>query len=163
MRLEVDQFLLHIKAQRNFSAHTIRAYEGDLAAFLAYAAANNANKPSDINRLLMRGYIAMVNERKPARNTLLRKISSVRSFTAYLMAMGKLETDPFDLITIPKREKRLPRFMTEGEVGKIQDSNSPEQVDAEEKNVIEIVSAKARPLAACRKDKALSEVEKTLR
>ena len=37
------------------------------------------------------------------------------------------------------------------------------KVDAEEKNVIEIVSAKARPLAACRKDKALSEVEKTLR
>lgn len=37
------------------------------------------------------------------------------------------------------------------------------KVDAEEKNVLEIVSAKARPLAACRKDKALSEVEKTLR
>jgi len=133
MRLEVDQFLLHIKAQRNFSAHTIRAYEGDLAAFLAYAAANNAVKPTDIDRPLLRGYIAMVNERKPARNTLLRKISSVRSFTTYLMSTGKLETDPFDLITIPKREKRLPRFMTEGEVGKFQDSNAPDQVDAAEK------------------------------
>lgn len=37
------------------------------------------------------------------------------------------------------------------------------KVDAEEKNILEVVSAKARPLAACRKDKALSAVEKQLR
>jgi hypothetical protein len=37
------------------------------------------------------------------------------------------------------------------------------KVDAEEKNILEVVSAKARPLSACRKDKALSEVEKRLR
>ncbi|HEV2511647.1 DUF4087 domain-containing protein [Bosea sp. (in: a-proteobacteria)] len=37
------------------------------------------------------------------------------------------------------------------------------KVDAEEKNILEVVSAKARPLSACRKDKALSAVEKQLR
>lgn len=37
------------------------------------------------------------------------------------------------------------------------------KVDVEEKNILEIVSAKARPLSACRRDKALSEVEKRLR
>ncbi|HNW43389.1 MAG TPA: tyrosine-type recombinase/integrase, partial [Elusimicrobiales bacterium] len=50
-----------------------------------------------------------------------------------LMANGLLENDPFDLITLPKREKRLPHFLTEGEVGRLQDSNRPAAVDAQEK------------------------------
>jgi len=134
MNLLVERFLLHLKAQRNFSRNTIKAYQFDLGEFLAYAAANKAAAPASLDRPLMRGYIASVSERKVSRNTLLRKISAVRSFIAYLLETGQLETDPFDLITIPKKEKRLPRFLTEGEVGKLQDYNLPEQVEANEKN-----------------------------
>jgi integrase/recombinase XerC len=133
MKLLVDQFLLHLKAQRNFARNTIKAYQFDLSEFNAYAAANKASSPKNLDRLLMRGYIALISGRKVSRNTLLRKISAVRSFVHYLLETGQLETDPFDLITIPKKEKRLPRFMTEGEVGRLQDHNRPEEVDAREK------------------------------
>ena len=138
MRLLVDQFLLHLKAQRNFSGHTLKAYHYDLGEFLEYmigvSPRNAPPAPAALDRLLMRGYIAYINEKKVSRNTLLRKISAVRAFTRYLMANGRLESDPFDLITLPKREKRLPRFLTEGEVGRLQDANRPEAVDALEKN-----------------------------
>ncbi|MCM2267402.1 MAG: tyrosine recombinase XerC [Elusimicrobiales bacterium] len=133
MTLLVERFLLHLKAQRNFSRNTVKAYQFDLGEFTAYAAANKASSPAALDRALMRGYISMVSGRKVSRNTLLRKISAVRSFIAYLLETGQLETDPFDLITIPKKEKRLPRFLTEGEVGKLQDYNAPEQVEAQEK------------------------------
>lgn len=133
MKPLVEQFLLHLRAQRNFSRNTLKAYQFDLGEFLAHAAANRAETPAALDRLLMRGYIAAVSARKVSRNTLLRKISAVRSFVGWLMQNGALETDPFDLITIPKKEKRLPRFMTEGEVGKLQDYNRPEEVNAREK------------------------------
>jgi site-specific recombinase XerD len=133
MKLLADQFLLHLRAQRNFARNTIKAYQFDLGEFLAYAAASRAVEPKALDRLLMRGYIAHISERKVSRNTLLRKISAVRSFLRYLQETGQLETDPFDLITIPKKEKRLPRFLTEGEVGKLQDLNRPEEVNAREK------------------------------
>ncbi|MDD5210271.1 MAG: tyrosine recombinase XerC [Elusimicrobiales bacterium] len=133
MKLLVDQFLLHLKAQRNFARNTIKAYQFDLTEFNAYAAANRAAAPASLDRLLMRGYIASISDRKVSRNTLLRKISAVRSFVHYLLETGQLETDPFDLITIPKKEKRLPRFMTEGEVGRLQDHNRPEEINAREK------------------------------
>ncbi len=125
--------MLHLKAQRNFSRNTIKAYQFDLGEFLSYAAANKAASPAQLDRLLMRGYIAAISDRKVSRNTLLRKISVVRSFVSYLLSNAQIETDPFDLITIPKKEKRLPRFMTEGEVGKLQDYNRPEEVNAREK------------------------------
>jgi len=133
MKLLVDQFLLHLRAQRNFARNTIKAYQFDLGEFLAYAAASKAAGPAGLDRLLMRGYIASISDRDVSRNTLLRKISAVRSFIHYLLETGQLETDPFDLITIPKKEKRLPRFLTEGEVGKLQDYNRPEEVNAREK------------------------------
>lgn len=133
MKLLVDQFLLHLRAQRNFSRNTIKAYQFDLGEFLAYAGAAKAAAPAAMDRMLMRGYIAHISDRKVSRNTLLRKISAVRSFVQYLLETGQLETDPFDLITIPKKEKRLPRFLTEGEVGKLQDYNRPEEVNAKEK------------------------------
>jgi site-specific recombinase XerD len=133
MKQLADRFLLHLKAQRNFSRNTIKAYQYDLGEFLGYAAANKAVSLAGLDRPLMRGYIASINDKKVSRNTLLRKISAVRSFMAWLLETGQLETDPFDLITIPKKEKRLPRFLTEGEVGKLQDYNLPEQVEAQEK------------------------------
>ena len=133
MKLLAEQFLLHLRAQRNFSRNTVKAYQADLAEFLAYAAGRAAS-PAGLDRMLMRGYIAALGGRKISRSTLLRKISAVRSFVRYLREKGNMETDPFDLITIPKREKRLPRFLTEGEIGKLQDYNRPEEVNAREKN-----------------------------
>lgn len=134
MKLLADQFLLHLRAQRNFSKNTIKAYQFDLSEFISYAASARADSPEKMDRMLMRGYMSFIAERKLSRNTLLRKISAVRSFVQYLRETGRLEGDPFELITIPKKEKRLPRFLTEGEVGRLQDHNSPEQVEAGEKN-----------------------------
>lgn len=134
MKQLAAQFLLHLRAQRNFSRNTIKAYRFDLDEFLSYAASNRAASPAALDRPLLRGYISLIGERKVSRNTLLRKISAVRSFLGYLRETGALEGDPFDLITIPRKEKRLPRFLTEGEVGKLQDYNRPEEVEAREKN-----------------------------
>ena len=113
MQKETEKFLLHLEAQRNFSRHTVRAYRGDLRDFLAYAGSQKVSAPGGLTRSLMRGYISCLNARGLARNSLLRKISAVRSFSAYLISEGMLSEDPFDLITVPKREKRLPRFMSE--------------------------------------------------
>jgi len=120
MKLLLDQFLLHLKAQRNFSRNTIKAYQFDLGEFLAYAAANKAVSPGLLDRPLLRGYIASINERKVSRNTLLRKISAVRSFIHHLLETGQLETDPFDLITIPKKDNYLQTYT----IGLLKESTS---------------------------------------
>ena len=132
MDLLIEKFLLHIKSQRNFSKHTVKAYKYDIGEFASYASSHNADAPKLWDRMLMRGYIAYISERKVSRSTLLRKISAVHSFIAYLIAEGSMEGDPFDLITVPKREKHLPKFLSEGEVGKMADLNEPETVKLED-------------------------------
>ena len=124
----MEKFLLHIKSQRNFSKHTVKAYRYDIGEFAAYASAHNADAPKLWDRMLLRGYIAYVSGKKVSRNTLLRKISAVHSLITYLIAEGIMSVDPFDLITVPKKEKRLPKFLSEGEVGKMADHGGPEAV-----------------------------------
>jgi len=128
MNLLIERFLLHIKSQRNFSKHTVKAYKHDIEEFAAYASVHNSDAPKLWDRMLLRGYIAYISEKKVSRNTLLRKISAVHSLITYLIAEGIMEADPFDLITVPKKEKRLPKFLSEGEVGKMADYNSPDAV-----------------------------------
>lgn len=134
MNLFIEKFLLHLKSQRNFSRHTIKAYKFDLNEFSEFAQKYNISNPEKIDRLLLRNYIAHIQEKKVLRNTLLRKISSVRSFINYLIMEGIVEFDPFEIINIPRKEKRLPKFLTESEVRKLIDSNKPEQVLLKDRN-----------------------------
>ena len=133
MNLLIERFLLHITAQRNFSKHTVKAYGFDLREFSLCLKASGIERAEKIDRMAVRVYMAFVSERGVARSTLLRKISAVRSFLAWLLSNGEMENDPFELVAIPKTEKRLPRFMTEGEAERLENANLPEQVEGAEK------------------------------
>ena len=134
MNLFIEKFLLHLKSQRNFSGHTIRAYKSDIREFASYAETHNADSPKSLDRMLIRGYIAYISGKNASRNTLLRKISAVHSFISHLIAERVMEHDPFDLVVSPKKEKSLPRFISEGEAGKLADYNNPEEVRIKEGN-----------------------------
>ena len=62
---------------------------------------------------------ALQTKNDPARNTVLRKIASLRSFAAFLLTQGKLERNPFKLLPAPKREKILPKFLSEQETDRL--------------------------------------------
>ena len=112
----VQSFLTHLRGARNCSPHTLRAYEADLAGFLEKT---RLTAPSGIDRGLVRGYIASLQAEGRSRATVLRKISAVRSFTRYLREQGQLARDPFVQVPTPKREKRLPKFLTESEMDEL--------------------------------------------
>jgi integrase/recombinase XerC len=74
---------------------------------------------SDMDRRRIRSYLADLSRRKLGRNSLLRKVSSLRSFGRYLLEEEDIEKDPFLNVPIPKKEKRLPQFLTESEMEKL--------------------------------------------
>ena len=85
MRREIERFLLNLEAQRNYSSHTVRAYRNDLEAFAEFFEGKGLTFPDGLDRFLVRDYISYLNEQKFSRNSLLRKISSVRTFTEWLI------------------------------------------------------------------------------
>lgn len=108
----INAFLLHLQ-NKNFSPYTVKSYRADLQEFLLFFKRRNLQDLRHFTSANIRSFLAAEQtEHNPARNTILRKIASLRSFAAYLLDQGKLERNPFKLLPSPKREKILPKFLS---------------------------------------------------
>ncbi len=117
--LLAKKFILYLKAERNVSPHTVRAYSNDLKEFLEYLRKNSISDLSNFrkSRLLIREYWASIHREDGKPSTLTRKLASLRSFFKYLVLEDVVDTNPFSYLKIPKGEKKLPQFLTESEMG----------------------------------------------
>ena len=112
---------MHLQS-KNFSPHTLRAYGADLAEMDAYLSAQKLTPEQFFLHKNLRAYLALVTEKNSKKNTVLRKISVLRSFAKYLLKQGIIEINPFKLLPLPKRERLLPKFLTEAETERLLDT-----------------------------------------
>lgn len=103
------EYLTHIK---KVSPHTVKAYRQDIRQFLDYFKENELKVSKDT----IRDYISMIFLRTKNKATLSRKIYALKSFYAYQMQQGKIAKNPFDVISTPREEKKLPEILTEKEM-----------------------------------------------
>ena len=113
MRIWVRKFLLHLRAARNYSAHTLRAYGADLELFLKSLP---EVEPEAVSRAHVRSYLTHLQSGNFSRSTVLRRISALRAFLRFLRQEGVLTQDPFAALPLPRKTARLPKFLTESEM-----------------------------------------------
>ena len=114
LRLQVAKFLTHLRGARGASEHTLRAYRSDLEAFISK---NAVLEPSGIERVHVRSFIADIQKAGTAsRATVLRRVSALRSFVKFLRSSGILKGNPLLGVPLPKRQRPLPKFLSESEM-----------------------------------------------
>lgn len=108
MKAELEQFYSYLETERNVSPHTLAAYRSDLGQFLAFLAKEHEEpRPEGVDHLAIRRYLAQLHK-GCAKSSIGRKLSAIRALFKYLMREGKLEKNPAELVSTPKKEKRLP-------------------------------------------------------
>ena len=113
-----DEFLSRLERERDYSAHTIRAYRTDLDEFAAFLADEGAGL-NDVTHLTLRKFLARLRSRGIARTTVARKLSSLRSFLSFLCKEGHLAANPVKAMRTPRKEKRLPHVLSADEVERL--------------------------------------------
>ncbi len=113
-----DEFIKSLQ-ERNSSAATIRAYRTDLKLWSRYLARKAIHDPKTIDKFTVRGYLTTLKDQRLKNTTFLRKLSSLRSFFKHLVAMEHLSINPAANISSPRREQRIPNFLTQDELEKI--------------------------------------------
>lgn len=108
----LDEFLTDLR-NGNASAHTIRAYRGDLLAFATHHDAG----PGELTAVPVRAYLAEAAGLAPA--TRKRKRAAVASFCRWAVRHELLDANPMDRIDTVKVPKRLPRPAAAGDVKKV--------------------------------------------
>lgn len=109
--------------ERNSSPHTIKAYRTDLAQFSEYVGPQGW---SDIDHVLIRGYLANLYERGLSKTSVARSLAALRSLYRWLAQEGEVQQNPAALVATPKLPKKLPRVPTIEEVNTVLDSEMPE-------------------------------------
>ena len=77
----LEDFKIYLKGEKNFSAHTIRAYCNDVYTFLLWM--NDIN-PEEINPEKFSEYVRFISQIDYTKTTIARKIASIRAFYKYL-------------------------------------------------------------------------------
>ena len=105
----LDDFLEYLKYQKNYSSETIKSYRIDILEYLEYLKSECIDL-LDMDYDLTRNYLKHLNDLDDKSSTVSRKISALRSFYKYLLNKKIITNNPFSLVSLPKKEKHLPRF-----------------------------------------------------
>jgi len=98
----------HLVSERDLTAHTVRAYLGDVSGMLAHATALGLNRLDEIDIRTLRSWLANQQTRGKARTTMARRATAVRVFTAWALRTGRTSSDPGAQLGSPKAHKPLP-------------------------------------------------------
>ena len=149
------QFLEYLRGVKNASEHTIRNYAIDLNALkhflentvvkcppekipekisytLAYEERNSENDAlltlSQIDRKLLRRFLAALAEANTHKRTVVRKLSSLRTFFKFCVRQNLIPKSPAEDLESPKLDKRIPLSLTYAQVQRLFDQPHTERL-----------------------------------
>jgi len=145
----VYRFLEHLRIIKNASAHTVRNYAIDLNFFKMFLEsellkdmqpeelADKIRISSDISvrdtskdhllalctidRKTIRSFLANLNIKEKNRRTIVRRISSLRSFFHFALSQKLIEKNPLEDIESPKIDKSIPQTLDYDQIQKLFD------------------------------------------
>lgn len=141
MKKELSQFLAFLKHEKNASPHTIACYKRDLIQLESYLEERKV-KLREIDNVVLRGFMARLQEKGNKKSTVARKLAAIRSFLQFCMKKKWLEDNPAKIVATPKQEKHVPSFLSEDEMAEFLDlpqSNQP--LDLRDRAVLELLYA----------------------
>ena len=119
MRDYILKFIDELKYEKNYSELTYLGYLKDLDLFLEFLNENNIKKFNDVEYKDIRLYINYLYQLKYNNKTISRHISALRSFFKYLKNNNILKNNPMVLISNPKLDKKLPKYLNFNDIEKL--------------------------------------------
>jgi len=116
-----ENFVEMLRAERNASANTERAYRGDIADYEAFL----AHRGADVLRVdtgLARAYLKRAAEAGLAPRSAARRLSALRQLHRFLVSEGLRADDPLATVEAPRTGRALPKILAEAEVASLLDA-----------------------------------------
>ena len=116
-KMQIREFLDFLEYEKGSSQNTVTGYNRDLIQFFLFVKKGFSKvKQQDIF-----DYIEHMNE-KLKRNSVLRKVSAIKTFYRFCYLNKAIKKDPTGMIKSLKREHRLPEILTLKEMKQIVDN-----------------------------------------
>ena len=107
----VERFLEYITVEKRYSPHTLTSYRKDLEDFSSFLLQTEAHQDLvNADKKIIRNFMVHLSEKKIAKRSINRKLSSLRSFYLFLLKVGEIKSSPLENIQSLKfyAEKQIP-------------------------------------------------------
>ena len=110
----IDKFLTHLATDRGASVFTQRNYRQALTEFARWHLDERKSHPAweTLQRDDFRGYVRFLGRNQLSRAATQLRFSALRTFYKFLIRHAVVESTPIKNLSLPKLEKRLPKFLT---------------------------------------------------
>ena len=110
----VRKFLAHLATDRGASVYTQRNYGQALVEFVRWHVAERKSAPAweKLQRDDFRVFVRFLGRNNLSRAATQLRFSALRTFYKFLIRHGAAESSPIKNLSLPKLEKRLPKFLT---------------------------------------------------
>ncbi len=112
----LEQFADFLWFERGLSDRTIKAYHRDLVRLLRFLVERNVANPGAVGHVHLREYLYYLKDSGLAATSIRRALSSIRTYFAFLLAEGAVESDPTERLETPQVWRKLPAVLNRAEV-----------------------------------------------
>lgn len=117
----ISLFKDYLKSEKGYSEHTVSSYIDDIYTLVHFLDNEQFGDLLTVSQRIARFYIATLHENYSP-TSIARKISSLRSLYNFLIKDGLIKDNPFSEVELPKKEKKLPKFIYPDEISSILDT-----------------------------------------
>jgi integrase/recombinase XerC len=117
-------YLAVLANERASSPHTLRAYERELHAFVAYIVKHQGHETpaSAIEHTRIRAWLGSLYDRGLSKASAARALAAVRSWFRWLARFGHVNQNVASLVATPKLPRHLPRVPSIEQMNRVVDS-----------------------------------------
>jgi len=134
MERYIEKFIRYLEIEKEASPHTLKNYKKDLNVFAEFI---GDKKIEAIDYMLIRQFLANLKSKELSRASIGRNLSCLRSFFRFMIREDLIENNPISGISTPKKEKKLPVFMQEGDIAKLMDATSGDSQGPRDRAILE--------------------------
>ena len=135
----IQQFGVSLTAA---SPHTISAYLSDVNLFIEWVGRQSIVTPDAVTKDIVRQYIGFLTTMKMAKRTTGRKLAALRRYFGWMVRNQQISIDPTIGVRTPSDTGRLPKVLTNEQLGALLQTDDTEQPDwkiARDTAVIELL------------------------
>lgn len=119
----LQNFLDYLKLERNYSSHTIKAYQNDLTAFQEFCSHEfEVTSLAEVGYPIIRSWILSLSKKGISNLSINRKVSSLKSFFKFLQKIGEIETNPLIGHKALKVQKKIQVPFSKKEILEVMDA-----------------------------------------
>jgi integrase/recombinase XerD len=123
---QLERFADFLAFERGLSDRTLEAYRRDLARLISFLESQGTKGVADVTHLQLRDWVYDLKDAGLAPSSIRRAQSAVRTYFAFLVGEGVLESDPSERLEAPRVWRKLPGVLSRIDVERLVESPDPD-------------------------------------